>query len=66
MIQTINILNMDRDLFTISATELISISNINNNKPHNNSNKLLSDCDEELLILIGFKQSINLKSITLY
>lgn len=62
---------MDDELSTRTTTELVSISNINDKKSHNNPNNelssyILSDADDELLILIGFKQNINLKSISLY
>merc|ERR1711991_277308 len=67
MIDTVNILNIDNQLSTINATEVIR----NNNKNEGNLNitnkeYILSDADEEILILIKFKKIISLKSIKIY
>ena len=62
--ENIQILNIDKELSTISATEVVSFSN----KDESISNKqyIVSDADEELLILIQFKTFINLKGLKIY
>eukprot|EP01084_Bolivina_argentea_P201024 343668_1 len=48
-IETINILNIDEDVSTLSAIQLVTNGNINN------KSFIVSDVDEQLLILISFK-----------
>eukprot|EP01084_Bolivina_argentea_P150186 262290_1 len=60
LITTIEILNLDKEQSTVSATELITSENISKNA------YIVSNVDEELLILIEFTDVTNLKSITLY
>ena len=55
LVETINILNMDKDKSTMSPRD--ALTNTKNDK------YIMSDDDEELLILIGFKKSVDLKSI---
>eukprot|EP01084_Bolivina_argentea_P250258 419232_1 len=58
-IATINVLNIDKEESTISATDLITRKNINDNS------FIVSDADEELLILISFTDVVNLKAINI-
>ena len=51
------ILNIDKEESTIFGMELIINTNINN------ESFIVSDADEELLILISFKEIIDLKSV---
>eukprot|EP01084_Bolivina_argentea_P201025 343669_1 len=48
-IESINILNIDEDISTLSPIELVTNNNINN------KSFIVSDVDEQLLILISFK-----------
>ncbi len=59
-IETINTLNADKENSTISGEQLIE------NKSINSESFIVSDVDEELLILIQFKTEIDLKSIKIY
>ena len=59
-VETISILNIDNDLSSISATEVIANKGQQN---YSNNKYILSDVDEELLILIKFKEYVSLKSI---
>eukprot|EP01084_Bolivina_argentea_P297930 513343_1 len=59
-IESIDVLNIDTGKSTISGQELVLNNNINN------ESFVVSDVDEELLILIQFKKQINLKSIKIY
>eukprot|EP01084_Bolivina_argentea_P093722 168518_1 len=59
-IETINVLNMDEEQSSISSLELVT------KEKFDASSYLTSDADEELLVLIEFKQLINLHSIKLY
>eukprot|EP01084_Bolivina_argentea_P047370 87274_1 len=56
-VETILILNLDNEISTASPAELISI--------RNSQSFILSDADEELLILVKFKNAIDLHSICL-
>ena len=64
MIQRIKILNMDDKLSTACPTDMIASKD--NDKHISNKKYIVSDVDEELLILIQFKQIISLKSIKLF
>eukprot|EP01084_Bolivina_argentea_P168165 291700_1 len=59
-IESINILNIDRENSTISGNELIV------NESINDESFIVSDADEELLILIQFRNQIDLQSIKIY
>ncbi len=60
-IETINILNIENEESTISSQQLITNELLINDEEY-----ILSDADEELLILIQFKKEIELKSIKIY
>eukprot|EP01084_Bolivina_argentea_P252040 422957_1 len=60
-IETINILNIDNEVSTISSQQLITNESLINDEEY-----IISDADEELLILIQFKQQIQLKSTKIY
>eukprot|EP01084_Bolivina_argentea_P252041 422958_1 len=62
LVETVNVLNIDKDASTISAQQLI----VNENKSISDEEYIISDADEELLILIQFKQQIQLKSTKIY
>ena len=66
MIDTVNILNIDNELSTINATEVIRNNSNEGNLNITNKEYILSDADEELLVLIKFKQIVSLKSIKIY
>ena len=57
-VEIVNILNINQNESTLSPIQLIS--NTNTNKC------IISDADEELLILIKFNQIVSLKSITIH
>eukprot|EP01084_Bolivina_argentea_P162398 282638_1 len=57
---TIRILNVDNDSSSLSHQELID------RHTFKKESYLLSDADEELLILIEFKQIVDLQSITIH
>eukprot|EP01084_Bolivina_argentea_P104392 186924_1 len=59
-IATLQILNYDNDASTIPIIHLSSRESFTTNE------YIVSDADEELLILVEFKQSVDLNSITLY
>eukprot|EP01084_Bolivina_argentea_P051178 94133_1 len=59
-VDTIRILNIDIDSSSISPQQLIY------QEAFNNESYLISDADEELIILVEFKQIIDLQSITLH
>eukprot|EP01084_Bolivina_argentea_P042367 78121_1 len=61
-IKTITVLNIDKQESTISPTELLTETGIDNS----NDKYIVSDADEQLLILIEFKQIVHLKSMTIY
>ena len=65
-VQTLNVLNVDYDdsNITNNRTELILKSDKNEN--NNNNAYIISDADQELLILIEFKQHIQLNSIKIW
>eukprot|EP01084_Bolivina_argentea_P264144 447334_1 len=60
-IKSLQVLNIDESESTISATELSVYESIKDSKSF-----IVSDVDEELIILIQFFQPIDLKSIKLY
>ena len=64
LIESVNVLNVDDELSTIYGTEVIR----NKDGNHNISNNkyILTDSDEELLILIKFKQIVSLRKIKIY
>ena len=63
IVDSVQILNLDQDSSNISASEeIINEPNMNRTA----SPYIVSDADEQLLILIGFKQIVSLKSIKLY
>merc|ERR1712228_599155 len=57
LVETINILNMDKNKSTMSPRDVLT------NPKHSNDKYIISDDDEELLILIGFKKCVDLKSM---
>eukprot|EP01083_Nonionella_stella_P276006 937596_1 len=59
-IDVINVLNTDDDKSSISPLELVT------KEQFDNSSFIVSEIDEELLVLIKFKQMIDLHSIKLY
>eukprot|EP01084_Bolivina_argentea_P259231 437338_1 len=59
-IESVNILNIDNENSTISPMKLVS------NKDINNKSYIVSDVDQELLILISFKDETDLKSFTIH
>lgn len=59
-VSVINTLNVDTETSTISPYQLIS------KESFDNESYIISDADEELLILIQFKQIIDLHSMKLY
>eukprot|EP01084_Bolivina_argentea_P309652 535671_1 len=59
-IKTVNILNIDSVESTISPQELITKESLNNDL------YVVSDVDEELIVLIEFKKIIHLQKIKLY
>eukprot|EP01084_Bolivina_argentea_P118372 210045_1 len=61
-IKAICILNIDKKESTLSQEQIIS----EETNDLNNASFILSDADEELLILIEFKYMMNLKSIKMY
>eukprot|EP01083_Nonionella_stella_P274468 931695_1 len=66
-IETVQIFNIDKDISTTSSTSFISTSNKKqNNENIDNDSYIVSDADEELLILVQFKQITNLQSMTIY
>eukprot|EP01084_Bolivina_argentea_P261820 442610_1 len=60
LVETVNILNIDTALSKLSAEQFISTTNPNYDK------YIVSDVDEELLILIEFNQPIDLDSIKIH
>ena len=62
IVDTVEILNIEKELSKISSNAQILSSESGLDKSH----YIISDADQELLILIQFKQAINLKSIKLY
>ena len=60
-IDTFQVLNIDISESTLSIADLYK----NADKPDNES-YIISDADEEMIILIGFKKSIDMKSIILF
>eukprot|EP01084_Bolivina_argentea_P280023 478802_1 len=60
LLKSCKILNYDKSASTIAETEFVE-RNILNNKSY-----IVSECDEELLILLEFKQATNLHNIVLY
>eukprot|EP01084_Bolivina_argentea_P208266 355159_1 len=61
LVQSIRVLNIDNEESTISPQQLISPK-----KTFNNDSFIISDADEELIILIEFQHAIDLHSIKLY
>eukprot|EP01083_Nonionella_stella_P063988 166363_1 len=61
-IDTVRVLNIDVDASTISEKDLINYDQNNIRK----DSFIVSESDEELLILISFKHPINLKSFKMY
>ncbi len=61
-IETVSLLNIDTESSTISNEELI----INSESSVDCESFIVSDVDEELLILIKFKNEMDLKSIKIY
>eukprot|EP01084_Bolivina_argentea_P050205 92311_1 len=59
-IETVKILNVDRDISTISDKDIAFI------KAFSPKLYLVSDADEQLLILVRFTTSINLQSIKIF
>eukprot|EP01084_Bolivina_argentea_P264755 448585_1 len=59
-VDCISILNIDNEKSTISSQQLIT------NEPINDEQYIVSDTDEELLILIQFVKEIELKSIKIH
>ena len=60
-IESVEILNIDKEESTVSEMELVAdISNINS------SSFIVSDADQELLVLISFKKEMNLKGIKVH
>ena len=62
MVDVIEILNLDDEISNISSNTDILKNERNINKSH----YIVSDADAELLILIHFKQNVDLKAIKLY
>ena len=63
IVDTVNILNLDKELSNPSAnTQILLSSNSGIDKSH----YIISDADAELLLLIKFKSTVTLKSIKLY
>eukprot|EP01083_Nonionella_stella_P271735 921033_1 len=60
LIDTVCILNMDKDVSTISARDLINLDHVKK------ESFIVSSADHELLILISFNNVINLKSVKLH
>ena len=61
MIEIIKVLNVDDELSTIYGTQVIRNDNNISNKKY-----ILSDADEEMLILIKFKQIVSIKTIKIH
>ena len=61
-VESVNILNIDSDLSNMYGSQLITCDETK----ISNKQYIVSDADEELLILIKFKNIITLKSITIY
>eukprot|EP01084_Bolivina_argentea_P268723 456530_1 len=59
-VQTIQILNRDDEESTMTVDQFLA-----QNSPHHSS-YILSDVDEELLLLIEFKHEVDLRSVKLY
>eukprot|EP01083_Nonionella_stella_P018435 51370_1 len=59
-IDTIHALNIDKDVSTIAVNDLV------NNCDINKESFIVSDADHELLILISFKNAIDLKYVKIY
>eukprot|EP01084_Bolivina_argentea_P301913 521006_1 len=60
LIKTCKILNYDQNKSTITPQEFVE------GDKRNSTSYIVSDCDEELLILLEFKQEIEVRNITLY
>ena len=69
-VDTIEILNLDQELSNISHNKQVvgtsTDDNSSNKLSHKSSNYIVSDADEEILILIKFKSIISLRSIKIY
>ena len=61
-IESVEVLNVDKEISNMRGTEVV----ISSNKDISNQKYIVSDADEELLILIGFKTVVDLKAIKLY
>eukprot|EP01084_Bolivina_argentea_P281849 482333_1 len=59
-IRTINVLNIDEEESTIATTELVGDKNFKN------TSYVVSDADEEIIILVEFQQIVDLHSVKLY
>eukprot|EP01084_Bolivina_argentea_P050990 93803_1 len=59
-VETIRVLNIDNDASSISPQQLV------HKETFNDKSYLVSDADEELIILVEFKQIIHLQSVTLH
>eukprot|EP01084_Bolivina_argentea_P220681 373956_1 len=59
-IASVNVLNIDTDKSTISPHQLVGEPLLNRN------NFIISDVDEEIVILLQFKTEVHLKSIRIY
>ena len=57
-VEQVNILNIDHNASTLPPSEFIINSNFNK--------FIVSDKDEEMLILIKFRDIVSLKSMTIY
>ena len=62
IVDTVDTLNIDKQLSNSSSNAEILVSDTNIDKSH----YIISDADAELLILIQFKEMVNLKLIKLY
>eukprot|EP01084_Bolivina_argentea_P299260 515819_1 len=59
-IESVDILNIDKEESTVSKADVVF------NTEAKSSHYIMSDADEELLILVQFKQYVNLQSIQIY
>eukprot|EP01083_Nonionella_stella_P271737 921035_1 len=59
-VDTISILNLDEDVSTISAVDLINQDHVKK------ESFIVSSVDHELLILISFKDTLDLKSVKIH